>query len=86
MRDGMSPDVNYCFEDADVDHVARNMGEQHVRRLPVTSRDKRSVGVLSLSDVAIGEAPELAGRAVAGISWPDGAHSQMGGARTGPGA
>lgn len=83
VRDAMTPDVKYCFEDEDVDHVARNMGEQQVHRLPVVNRDKRLVGILSLGDIAMGETPHLAGAAMAGISRPGGAHSQTGGARTG---
>lgn len=86
VREVMTPDVKYCFEDEDLDHVARNMGEQQVRRLPVMSRDKRLVGILSLGDVAMGEGAQPAGDAVAGVSRPGGTHSQTGGPRSGPGA
>ena len=34
VREVMTPDVRYCFEDEDTDHVARNMADQQVRRLP----------------------------------------------------
>jgi CBS domain-containing protein len=44
--------VKYCYEDDDVDDVARNMASQQVRRLPVVNRDKRLVGILSLGDIA----------------------------------
>jgi CBS domain-containing protein len=50
----MSDEVLYCFEDQDCGEVARNMGEQQVRRLPVVDRDKKLVGFVSLSDVARG--------------------------------
>ena len=55
----MTSDVKYCFENEDTDHVARNMADQQVRRLPVVNRDKRLVGILSLGDVAFtqGERP-----------------------------
>jgi CBS domain-containing protein len=43
VRDAMSPEVKYCFEDEDVTHVAENMAELQVRRLPVMNRDKRLV-------------------------------------------
>ena len=86
VREVMTPDVKYCFEDEDLDHVARNMGEQQVRRLPVVNREKRLVGILSLGDVAMGEEPQPAGDALAGVSRPGGAHSQTGGPRSGPGA
>src|SRR5262245_46147759 len=41
VRDVMTEDVKYCYEDEKVDHVAHNMGEIQVRRLPVMDRDKR---------------------------------------------
>jgi CBS domain-containing protein len=86
VREVMTAEVKYCFEDEDIGHVARNMGEQQIRRLPVMNRDKRLVGILSIGEVAMGEPPEPAGLAMAGISRPGGPHSQTGGARPGPGA
>src|SRR5437762_11288194 len=50
VRDAMSPEVKYCFVDEDVAHVAENMAELQVRRLPVMDRDKRLVGIVSLAD------------------------------------
>ena len=35
VREIMTPDVRYCFEDEDVRDVARTMAESQVRRLPV---------------------------------------------------
>src|SRR4051812_48480184 len=34
IRDIMTQDVKYCFEEDDVSKVAQNMGELQVRRLP----------------------------------------------------
>ena len=82
VREVMTADVKYCFEDEDLDHVARNMGEQQVRRLPVMSRDKRLVGILSLGDISMGEGAMPAGAALAGVSQPGGPHSQTGGPRS----
>jgi CBS domain-containing protein len=82
VREVMTPDVRYCFEDEDTDHVARNMADQQVRRLPVVNRDKRLVGILSLGDLAVSEGPRRAGDALSGISRPGGQHSQTGGSRT----
>src|ERR1700752_3255937 len=48
VRDVMSPELKYCFEDDDIDHVARNMGDIQLRRLPVMSREKRLVGIVSI--------------------------------------
>lgn len=52
VRDAMTEDVKYCFEDEDVSHVCANMSEIQVRRLPVMDRNKRLVGIVSLSDLA----------------------------------
>jgi len=52
VRDVMTDKIQYCFEDDDVDHVAKNMADLGVRRLPVLNRDKRLVGIVALSNVA----------------------------------
>jgi len=48
----LSPEPKYCYEDEDVQHVAENMHELWVRRLPVMNRDKRLVGIVSIEDIA----------------------------------
>src|SRR4051794_1133734 len=52
VREVMSGEVKYCFEEDDVDEVARNMGDLQMRRLPVLNKDKRLTGILSLGDIA----------------------------------
>ena len=83
VRDVMSKDVKYCFEDQEIEDVTRNMADQQIRRLPVLNRDKRLVGILSLGDVALAEAGsrkmQHVGNALAGISQPGGEHSQSDG-------
>jgi CBS domain-containing protein len=81
VREVMTAEVKYCFDDEDTEHVARSMSDQQVRRLPVVNRDKRLVGILSLGDLAIMQGGAPAGEALAGISQPGGQHSQAGGAR-----
>ena len=76
VREVMSQEVLYCFEDEDVRHVAENMGEQQIRRLPVLSRDKRLVGIVSLGDLAKSTVEEISGHAMANISRPGGRHDQ----------
>jgi CBS domain-containing protein len=82
IREVMTEDVKYCYEDDDTDDVARNMADIQVRRLPVLTRDKRLVGILSLGDLAVSDESGKAGEAVAGISQPGGQHSQIGAPRT----
>src|SRR5437868_13879368 len=45
VRDVMTPEVVYCFEDDDVAEAARLMDEKQIRRLLVLNRDKRLVGI-----------------------------------------
>src|SRR3954467_13070449 len=40
IREVMTDDVKYCFEDKELEEVARNMGDIQVRRLPVLNHDK----------------------------------------------
>jgi len=47
IRDVMSQEVMYCFDDEDLEDAALNMGGVKVRRLPVLNRDKRLVGSLN---------------------------------------
>lgn len=77
IREVMTQDVKYCFEDQSVEEVAHNMGDIRVRRLPVLNRDKRLVGIVSIGDIATsGESDEEVGNALSGISRPGGEHSQ----------
>ena len=76
IRDVMSREVMYCFDDEDIDDAAHNMGDIKVRRLPVLNRDKRLVGIISISDLAGREDARQLGRTIADISAPGGAHSQ----------
>ena len=74
VRDVMTSDVRYCFDDQEVDEVQRNMGDNRVRRMAVLNHDKRLVGILSLADLALSGA--RADQALQGASQPGGAHSQ----------
>jgi CBS domain-containing protein len=76
IRDVMTQDVRYCFEDEDTEHVAQNMGEQQIRRIPVLNRDKRLIGILSLGDLATRQGSRPAGEALVDVSQPGGLHNQ----------
>ena len=78
VRDIMSAEVLYCFEDQELEEVTRNMADIQVRRLPVLNRDKRLVGILSLGDIAGSSDGKGAGDALRGISRPGGEHTQTG--------
>jgi CBS domain-containing protein len=79
VRDVMSRELCYCFEDQEIDEVAANMADQKIRRLPVVSREKRLVGIVSLGDIALADDPNgAATSALSGVSEPGGQHSQTG--------
>ncbi|CAN7642723.1 CBS domain-containing protein [Pararhizobium sp. LjRoot255] len=78
VRDVMTSDVKYCYEDEEIADVTLNMADIQVRRLPVLDHDKRLVGILSLGDVAVTNEEGLAGVALTGISRPGGEHNQIG--------
>jgi CBS domain-containing protein len=77
VRKVMSTEVLYCFDDESLDHVAKNMGDQQIRRLPVVDREKRLVGIISIADIAYSAPTKTAGQAVADISRPGGKHDQV---------
>lgn len=76
VEDVMTRDTKYCYEDQDTAEIAVNMRDVQLRRLPVVSRDKRLVGIVSLADLAMHDGPGKAGQAIAGISEPSGARRQ----------
>ena len=53
VRDVMSSEIKYIYEDETVEDAERNMSRLQIRRLPVLDRNKRLVGIVSLGDVAI---------------------------------
>ena len=52
VQEAMTPSVDFVFEDQDVQDAARIMKDRQIRRLPVLSRDKQLVGILSLGDLS----------------------------------
>jgi CBS domain-containing protein len=84
VRDLMSAEIKYCFDDESVEHIAQNMAEQQVRRLPVVNRDKRLVGIVSLADLATHLKSKAPSYALRGISQPGGSHTQMNDGRSAP--
>ncbi|HEV8519469.1 MAG TPA: CBS domain-containing protein [Burkholderiales bacterium] len=53
VREVMSHDIKFVYDDESVEDAARNMGQLQMRRLPVLNREKRLVGIVSLGDVAL---------------------------------
>jgi CBS domain-containing protein len=76
VREVMSSEILYCFDDQELEEVARNMADIKVRRLPVLNRAKHLVGIVSLGDLSQKEQPEVTAKAMSNISKPGGRHSQ----------
>jgi CBS domain-containing protein len=77
VRDVMTEEVVYCFEDDEVEAVALKMSDRQVRRMPVLSRDDETlVGIVSLGDLSRSDHDEAASIALDGITDPGGEHNQ----------
>jgi CBS domain-containing protein len=71
VRDVMTRDVVYAFEDQDVTDAAKLMEDKQIRRLVVLDRDKRLVGIVSLGDLAVDTGDERkAGEVLERVSEP----------------
>jgi len=69
VRDIMTPEVVWCFEDEDVNEASRKMKEKQLRRILVLNRDKRLVGIVSLGDLAVETGDhKMAGSTVEAVS------------------
>ena len=77
VRDVMTDEVIYCFDDEEVEAVALKMSDRQVRRMPVLSREDESlVGIVSLGDLSRSDHDRAASIALDGITDPGGVHSQ----------
>ena len=62
VREAMTPQVVWCFEDQDTLEAARIMEDKAIRRVMVLDRQEHLVGLLSVDDIAAGARQErLAG-------------------------
>ena len=77
VRDVMTDEILYCFDDDDIEAVALKMSDRQVRRMPVLSReDDRLVGIVSLGDLSRSDRDDAASIALDGITDPGGEHNQ----------
>jgi len=71
VRDILTPDVVYAYEDQDVEEAAAVMGHHQIRRLIVLDRDNRLVGIVALADLANQTGDDkLTGEALSRVSKP----------------
>ena len=77
VRDAMSKDVCWCYEDENIEGVLRRLGDEQIRRMPVLNRDKRLVGIVSMADLTERAQPQQTGATLSAISRQGGQHSQL---------
>jgi CBS domain-containing protein len=70
LRDVMSSDPLWCFDDEPLEHAIHQMRDAQVRRLPVIDHDRHLVGILSLGDVSATASSSEVAEALACISEP----------------
>jgi CBS domain-containing protein len=71
VRDIMTPQVTFCFDDQNVVDAAHLMEEKQIRRLIVLDRLQHLVGIVSLGDLAVKNPDErLITEALEGVSFP----------------
>ncbi len=71
VREVMTPDAVYVYEDQDVQDAAKLMAEKQIRRVIVLNRDKRLVGIVAMADIAIDtNKDKMTGQTLESISEP----------------
>ncbi len=71
VSEAMTGGLVYCFEDDDSEVAAEIMADKQIRRLPVLSRTKRLVGIVSIGDLVIdGLDPQTSGAVLRDVSDP----------------
>lgn len=68
VRDVMTKDVTYCFDDQDVADAVHLMEEKMIRRLPVLDHDQKMVGMLTVSDLSHGASQQLTSEVMKAVS------------------
>jgi CBS domain-containing protein len=71
VREVMTSEVLYCFEDQRIEEAALLMEEKQIRRLPVLNRNNELVGIVALGDLAVEmDDGRRVGQVLEGISEP----------------
>jgi len=71
VRDAMSADIWFCYEDQSVESAAKLMEDKQIRRLPVFDRSERAIGMVSLGDLAVRNHDDrLSGKVLERVSKP----------------
>jgi CBS-domain-containing membrane protein len=67
----MTPDIAYCFDDQGISAAREVMERYQIRRVPILTRDKQLVGMVSLGDLAVSsDTPTQAGETLKHVAAP----------------
>ena len=73
VRDLMTEEAVYCFEDQEYEEAAVLMRKYQIRRLPVLNSENRLVGIVSLADMSLsGDDDSVIASTVEEVSVPSG--------------
>jgi CBS domain-containing protein len=54
VRDAMTSRIEFCYEDEEIEQLARHMGNKKLHRMVVVDRDSKGIkGIVSLGDLAL---------------------------------
>jgi CBS domain-containing protein len=71
VSDATSSEVFFCYEDEDLEKASQVMSQKQIRRLPILSRAKKLVGIVSLGDLAVrGKDAQTSGVVLEQVSRP----------------
>jgi CBS domain-containing protein len=70
VRDAMTADVVWVYEDQDTGEAVRQMKEKQIRRVLVLNRDKKLSGIVSLGDLSVDADKRQAGDVLKDVSEP----------------
>lgn len=71
VKNIITSDIVYCYEDESVEDAARLMEDNQVRRLIVVDHEQRPIGVVSIGDIAVKSGQvQLAGEILERVSEP----------------
>lgn len=70
VRDAMTPDVVWVYEDQDTGEAVQQMKEKQIRRVLVLNQDKKLSGIVSLGDLSVDADKRQAGEVLKDVSEP----------------
>ena len=77
VSEAMTAGLVFCFEDEEAEVAAELMVQKQIRRLPVLSRTKQLVGIVSLGDLAVdGLDPQMSGTVLHEVSDSSRSHRE----------